>query len=140
MILLDTNVVSEPLRRDPDERVLAWLDAQSMDTLFLSAVTVGELRAGVAMLPSGKRHRSLQRDLEQRVLPLFAGRILPFDLNCTQAYAAMIARARSAGVVISAADGFIAAIAASNGFSIATRDAAPFRAAGITVIDPWTAR
>lgn len=139
MILLDTNVVSEPLRPAPDTRVIEWIDAQPLETLFLSAITVAELRAGVALLPAGKRRTGLQQGLEKRVLPLFAGRVLPFDLACTQAYAALLARARTAGLAIASADGYIAAIAAANGFAVATRDTGPFEAAGAVVIDPWLA-
>lgn len=137
MILLDTNVVSEPLRPAPDSRVIQWIDAQPLETLFLSAVTVAELRAGVALLPAGKRRTGLQQNLEKRVLPLFAGRVLPFDLACTQAYAALLASARAAGLAVATADGYIAAIAAANGFSVATRDSGPFKAAGVAVINPW---
>lgn len=139
MILLDTNVVSEPLRRAPERRVIEWIDAQAMETLFLSAITVAELRAGVALLPAGKRRSGLQKDLEKRVLPLFAGRVLPFDSACTPAYAALMAKARAAGLAIATADGYIAAIAAANGLAVATRDAGPFEAAGAAVIDPWRA-
>ena len=81
MILLDTNVMSEPLRQVPEQRVVEWIDAQAMETLFLSSITVAELRAGVALLPAGKRRAGLQENLEKRVLPLFAGRVLPFDLG-----------------------------------------------------------
>ncbi len=137
MILLDTNVVSEPLRPAPDARVIQWIDAQPLETLFLSAITVAELRAGLALLPAGKRRTGLQQNLEKRVLPLFAGRVLPFDLACTQAYAVLLARARTAGLAIATADGYIAAIAAANGFTVATRDTGPFEAAGVAVIDPW---
>ena len=137
MILLDTNVVSEPLRPAPDARVIEWIDAQPLETLFLSAITVAELRAGLALLPAGKRRTGLQQNLEKRVLPLFAGRVLPFDLACTQAYAVLLARARTAGLAIATADGYIAAIAAANGFTVATRDTGPFEAAGVAVIDPW---
>ena len=137
MILLDTNVVSEPLRPAPDARVIEWIDAQPLETLFLSAITVAELRAGLALLPAGKRRTSLQQNLEKRVLPLFAGRVLPFDLACTQAYAVLLARARTAGLAIATADGYIAAIAGANGFTVATRDTGPFEAAGVDVIDPW---
>lgn len=137
MILLDTNVVSEPLRPAPDTRVAEWIDAQSIETLFLSAITVAELRAGVALLPTGKRRAGLQESLEARVLPLFAGRVLPFDLGCTQAYAALMAKARASGFRIASADGYIAAIAAANGLAVATRDTGPFDAAGATVINPW---
>ena len=137
MILLDTNVLSEPLRPAPERRVVAWIDAQALETLYLSAITVAELRAGVALLPAGKRRSALQQGLETRVLPLFAGRVLPFDLACTPAYAALMARARTAGLALATADGYIAAIAAANGLAVATRDTSPFEAAGVTVINPW---
>jgi len=79
----------------------------------------------------------LRESLEARVLPLFAGRVLPFDLACTQAYAALMSAARAAGLAIASADGYIAAIAAANGLAVATRDTGPFEAAGAAVIDPW---
>ena len=139
MILLDTNVMSEPLRQAPEPRVIAWIDAQPMETLFLSAITVAELRAGVALLPAGRRRSGLHENLEQRVLPLFAGRVVPFDLACTQAYAALMAKVRTAGLAIATADGYIAAIAAANRFAVATRDTGPFEAAGADVINPWQA-
>lgn len=139
MILLDTNVVSEPLRHAPETRVIEWIDAQPLETLFLSAVTVAELRAGVALLPAGKRRAGLQENLERRVLPLFAGRVLPFDITCTQAYAQLMAKARDAGLAIATADGYIAAIAVANGLAVATRDTSPFEAAGAAVINPWQA-
>ena len=139
MILLDTNVMSEPLRHAPEPRVIAWIDAQPMETLYLCAITVAELRAGVALLPAGKRRSGLHENLERRVLPLFAGRVLPFDLPCTQAYAALMAKARTAGLAVATADGYIAAIAATNGFAVATRDTRPFEAAGAAVINPWRA-
>jgi toxin FitB len=139
MILLDTNVVSEPLRPAPDARVIAWIDAQALETLFLSAITVAELRAGVALLPAGKRRANLQESLETQVLPLFAGRVLPFDLACTQAYAQLMAKARAAGLAVASADGYIAAIAAANGLAVATRDKSAFEAAEAKVINPWQA-
>jgi predicted nucleic acid-binding protein len=139
MILLDTNVISEPLRPTPEASVIEWIDSQPLETLFLSAITVAELRAGVALLPSGKRRTGLQESLEKRVLPLFAGRVLPFDLACTLAYAGLLAKARSAGLAIATADGYIAATAAANGFAVASRDTAPFEAAGVAVINPWLA-
>jgi len=137
MILLDTNVISEPLRRVPDARVIDWIDAQSLETLYLSVITVAELRFGVATLPVGKRRDALQTSLENQILPLFAGRVRPFELDCTTAYAELMAKAKSAGLAIAAADGYIAAIAATNRFSVATRDVSPFQAAGINVINPW---
>ena len=137
MILLDTNVVSEPLRHAPEARVIDWIDAQPLETLYLSAITVAELRAGVALLPAGKRRTGLHDNLEKRVLPLFVGRVLPFDMACTNAYAELMAKARTAGLAIATAHGYIAASAAANGFAIVTRDTSPFQAAGLTVINPW---
>ena len=139
MILLDTHLVSEPLRAAPDAQVVAWMDGQPLETLFLSAITVAELRAGVALLPAGKRQAALQDSLETQVLPLFAGRVLPFDLACTPAYATLMAKARAAGRAVATADACIAAIAATNGLTVATRDTGPFEAAGVTVINPWQA-
>jgi len=137
MILLDTNVISEPLRRSPEARVINWIDAQSLETLYLSTITVAELRFGVAHLPAGKRRDELQSSLENQILPLFSSRVLPFDMNCTIAYAALMAKAKSIGLAIAAADGYIAAIAATNRFRVATRDISPFQAAGLNVINPW---
>ncbi len=137
MILLDTNVISEPLRHNPNAHVIKWIDAQPLETLYLSAVTVAELRTGIALLPSGKRRTGLHENVEKRVLPLFTGRMLAFDLGCTQAYAKLIAKARMDGLAISMSDGYIAAIAAANQLIVATRDTSPFQAAGVPVINPW---
>lgn len=137
MILVDTNVISEPLRKSPEARVIEWIDAQPLETLYLSAITVAELRFGVASLPAGKRRDGLHDSLETRVLPLFAGRVLAFDLAASQTYAELMAKARAAGLVIGAADGYIAATAAANGMMVATRDTAPFEAAGVPVVNPW---
>ena len=139
MILVDTNVVSEPLRRVPEPRVADWLDAQALETLYLSAITVAELRFGVRSLPDGRRRDRLHEDLERRVLPMFAGRVLAFDMAASQAYAELMARARTAGRAISASDGYIAATAAANVMTVATRDTAPFEAAGLKTVDPWAA-
>ena len=138
MILLDTNVVSEPLKATGNTNVLAWIDAQIIETLYLSTISLAELRFGIAVLPEGKRRDTLHFSLEQRVLPLFAGRILPFDDPASQSYATLRARARVAGQAIVPADGYIAAIAVTHGFAVATRDTSPFDAAGLSVINPWT--
>jgi toxin FitB len=98
---------------------------------------VAELRFGVANLPVGKRRSELQTSLENQILPLFAGRVRPFDMDCTTAYAELMAKAKSAGLAIAAADGYIASIAATNRFSIAIRDVGPFQGAGVNVINPW---
>ena len=137
MILLDTNVISEPLRHSPEISVIEWIDEQPLEPLYLCAMTVAELRAGIALMPVGRRRSTLHESLERQVLPMFAGRVLPFDLACTQACAEVLAKARKAGSGIEAADACIAAVALANGFIVATRNTHPFRAAGLTVINPW---
>ena len=139
MILLDTNVISEPQRREPNARVLEWIDAQALETLYLSAITVAELRAGIALIPAGKRRDSLHENLEKRLLPMFANRVLSFDMACAKAYAELLAKSRAAGLAVETADALIAAIALANGFAVATRDTNPFDAAGVSVINPWEA-
>ena len=137
MIVVDTNVLSDLWRVAPNPKVLAWMDAQVVETLFLSAITVAELRFGVAAMPPGKRRTIYQERLEREVLPAFAGRVLPFDLDASKAYGELMAQARAAGLAIGNADGYIAATAAARGLMVATRDTSPFKAAGLAVIDPW---
>jgi toxin FitB len=136
LILLDTNIISEAMRPQGDPAVLAWLDAQAVETLYLSTITLAELRFGIAALPGGQRRDVLARELAQRILPIFEGRILPFDREAADAYGDLRARARAAGRAISTADGFIAGIAAAHGFIVASRDMGPFEAAGLQVVAP----
>lgn len=138
MILLDTNVVSEPMRLRPDRRVQDWLDAQTVETLYLSTVSLSELLLGIEGLPIGKRRRALAAALGQQIVSLFEGRIVPFDVAAAEAYAKVVILARRNGYAITVADGQIAAIAASQNLKIASRDETPFQAAGLVVINPWT--
>lgn len=139
MILLDTNVVSEAMTREPHPHVRAWLDAQSAETLFLSSITVAELLFGIGALPAGKRKDALAAALDE-VLDVFAARILPFDTPAARRYADLAVTARAAGKGFPTPDGYIAAIAAAHGFAVASRDTSAFIAAGLNVIDPWTVR
>jgi predicted nucleic acid-binding protein len=137
MIVLDTNVISELWKVEPDSNVLTWIDAQMVETLYLSTITIAELRFGLATMPDGKRRTIYQDRLEREVLPIFTGRVLSFDLDASQAYAQLMARAKEAGKAIGKADGYIAATAAARGLMVATRDTSPFEAAGLNVINPW---
>lgn len=137
MILLDTNIVSEAMTREPHPRVREWLDAQSAETLFLSSITVAELLFGIGALPAGKRKNALAAALDD-VLDVFAANILPFDSSAARYYADLAVKARAAGKGFPSPDGYIAAIAAAHGFAVASRDTSAFHAAGLTVIDPWT--
>lgn len=137
MIILDTNVVSEPMRPAGDAAVRAWLDRQVAETLYLTATSLSELLLGIEVLQNGKRKDGLGAALAELLTNLFGSRILPFDRQAAQAYAPLVGRARAGGRSISVADGQIAAIAAVHGFAVATRDDVPFEAAGIPVINPW---
>lgn len=139
MILLDTNVVSEPMKPKPERAVIEWLNRQDPDTLYLASTSLAELLLGVEILPAGKRKDAFQSALTTLVSHFFGPRILSFDANTASNFASLVANARFAGKAISMADGQIAAIAATHGFMIASRDATPFLAAGLKVIDPWTA-
>jgi predicted nucleic acid-binding protein len=137
MIVLDINVISELWKVEPNSNVLTWIDAQMVETLYLSTITIAELRFGLAIMPDGKRRTIYQDRLEREVLPVFTGRVLSFDLDASQAYAQLMARAKEAGKAVGKADGYIAATAAARGLIVATRDTRPFEAAGLNVINPW---
>lgn len=137
MIVLDTNVVSEPMKPNGNPSVLAWLDSQSAETLYLTTTSLSELLVGVGILPEGRRKDGLGVALAELVTQLFGDRILSFDQEAAVAYTSLISRARASGRHIAVADGQIAAIAAVRGFAVATRDTAPFEAAGVPIINPF---
>jgi len=137
MILLDTNVISELWKAEPNPNVLRWLDEQVVETLYLSAVTVAELRLGLAVMPAGKRRQTFIDRLEREVLPFFGLRVLPFDMASAQSYATLVANARANGQAVGIADGYIAAIAHVRALCVATRDVSPFKAVGVDVVNPW---
>lgn len=136
MIILDTNVVSEAMRPEPNAIVLAWLNDQVAETLYLSSISLAELLFGLAVLPAGKRKNVLIQVLDN-LMELFGDRVLPFDTEAAKRYADLAVLARSTGRGFPTPDGYIAAIAASRGFIVASRDVAAFEAAGVTVINPW---
>jgi predicted nucleic acid-binding protein len=139
MIVLDTNVVSELMKADPEPTVLAWMDAQPMPSMFLSAISKGEILYGVALVPTGKRQTALLRPANTAFDSYFPGRVLPFDAEAAEAYALIAATRRQSGRPVGQADAQIAAIARSRGADVATRNVADFEGCGITVIDPWAA-
>jgi predicted nucleic acid-binding protein len=136
MIVLDTNVVSEALKPEPNSAVRAWLNDQVAETLYLSSVTLAELLFGIGALPASKRKNQLAQTLDG-LLGLFKGRVLPFDLDAARYYAQLAVTAKVAGRGFPLPDGYIAAIAAARGFIVASRDTAPYKAACVTVINPW---
>ncbi|HEY6453955.1 MAG TPA: type II toxin-antitoxin system VapC family toxin [Steroidobacteraceae bacterium] len=139
MIILDTNVVSEPLRSKPNPEVLAWLDRQAPETLYLTTINVAELWSGVEALPAGRRRTQLQALMSANVLALFENRILPFDEPAATAFGRIAANAQAAGNRIDFADCAIAAIAMTKNFMLATRNIKDFRGVDVELINPWGA-
>lgn len=122
---------------DGDLAVTKWLDRQNADTLYLTTVNLAELMLGIELLPLGMRRSRLEARIGETIEIFGERRMLVFDAPAARLFAVLVARARAAGHAIAVADGQIAAIAAVHGFSVATRDTAPFIAAGVPVIDPW---
>ena len=137
MIVLDTKVVLEALNPAPSQVVLDWLDRQAPETLYLTAVSLAELLAGIETLPQGRRRLELERAMARQILPLFEGRILSFDAKAADAFGKIRAGAQSVGNTIGFADGAIAAIASAQGFALATRNVRYFRGVGVGLINLW---
>jgi len=135
MLVLDTNIISETLKKQPDDRVIAWL-LQNQESLYLSAVTIGELWEGAYRLPTGKRRENLLRALE-RITGAYANRLLSYDGAAAQAYALMQDKARRGGRTLTVEDGMIAAICATAHVTLATRNTKDFQYLGIALVNPF---
>ena len=138
MIVLDTNVVSELFRREPDVRVAAWLEALDGE-VAITAITLAELLAGVRRLPEGRRKSGLEAAVIAAVEPYRGSHaLLPFDDDCAGAYADILFERERAGLPIATADAQIAAICRTHDAVCATRNTKDFVKTGIELIDPWT--
>ena len=137
MFLLDTNVVSELMRQDSNLGVIEWLDRQLATDVFTTAITVAEIRTGVAFLPDGRRKTRLSAAAERAFAEYLSGRVLPFDVDAASEFAVIAALRRSAGHPIGQLDCQIAAIARSRGASVVTRNTSDFEGCEVSVIDPW---
>lgn len=138
MIVLDTNVVSEMMRPRSDARVMRWLDERPRAHFLLTAITTAEILYGLELAPDGARRVFLEERFIAFVEAGFAGNILPFDEAAARHFAIIAARRRKMGRPISTFDAETAAIAASRGAALATRNVADFEHCGIDVINPWT--
>ncbi len=139
MIILDTNVVSEPLKPNPNANVVRWLSGQAPQTLFLSVITQAELLVGFEKMPAGRRREALGLALNNQIIALFEGRILAFDSACATPFAKLLVAANAQGNSISFPDAAIGAIAISKGYQLATRNVRDFIGSGVKTIDPWIA-
>lgn len=136
MIVLDTNVLSEPLRSTPDGRVLTWW-ATVDQPVAITSVSVGELLVGVGMLPAGRRRDDLAAAIE-RVLATHGRAVLPYDAAAARRYAAFQEIRRALGRPLAVEDGMIAAIAATRSAVLATRNVKDFVGLGVPLVDPWS--
>ena len=136
--LLDTNVVSELRKTNPNRRVKAWADAQIPAALFLSTVTLAEIRYGIEGHPDHRFRAELATWLDQVLRPWFAGRIFAVDEEVILEWRRMVTHGRKQGITFSQPDLFIAATAQVHDLTICTRDENDFRKAGVAVFNPWT--
>jgi predicted nucleic acid-binding protein len=134
--LIDTNVLSELRRRDPDANVVRWMADRPATTLYLSVLTLGELRKGIEGLPEGDRKRRLLDWLEVELPAYFAGRILPVDATVADRWGRLLAQA---GRPVPAIDSLLAATALAHGLTLVTRNLRDFQHPDLTVLDPWAA-
>jgi predicted nucleic acid-binding protein len=135
--LLDTCVISEPTRPRPSPRVLAWLREQSEESLYVSVLTLGEIRKGAALLPAGPKRRSLEKWLEHELPERFAGRILPVDAAAADLWGRLQAQAENAGHPLPTLDSLLSATALAHGLVVATRNTDDFKATGAELFNPW---
>lgn len=138
MFLLDTNVISEPKRVRPDTGVIAWLGKQLLSDLYLSVITVGELRRGIVRLEPGRRRDDLDFWLEDMILR-YGERILPVDLDVTERWASLAEINRASGRASEMTDELIAATGHVHGLTIVTRNLRHFEHSGCRLLSPWSA-
>jgi tRNA(fMet)-specific endonuclease VapC len=138
--ILDTNVISELVATEADQRVIAWIDSLDSESIFLSVITIGELKKGIEKLPNSKRKSTLETWLREDLLVRFRDHILSLDIPVLLAWGMLVASMEKQGNPLPAIDSLIAATAAQSGFTLATRNIGHFEPAGISLIDPWAAQ
>ncbi|MBH0053000.1 type II toxin-antitoxin system VapC family toxin [Salinibacterium sp. SWN139] len=137
MIVLDTNVISELVKPAPSQQVIEWIDAQDSAGLVITALTAAEVRAGVALLPDGRRKQDVGVRMESLLTETFAGFVLAFDIDSSDHYADIVASRSRAGRPISTFDAQIAAVCRQHDAVLATRNTADFTDTGVSLLNPW---
>ena len=135
--LLDTCVISELVAKQPNAGVVAWIDSIDPDSVYLSVITIGEIRKGIEKLPGSKRKTSLESWLKDELLVRFSGRIVSIDTGVMLTWGKTIGALELEGKKMSAIDSLISAIALHGSFCVATRNENDFKHAGVMVINPW---
>lgn len=137
MILLDTNVISEATKAFPNRSVVAWIDSQDAEALFLCTPVIAELHYGTAKMAAGGRQHRLKAWVERLKIDLYAGRILPLDLAAAKEFGRLTAAREKIGRRIETMDALIAAIALTNRMALATRDTGGFADLRLDLINPF---
>lgn len=137
--LLDTNVPSELIRPRPDPRVKAWISAQDLETLYVSAVSFGEWRKGLTILEAGRRKDALAAWLDEDIRRLFSGRVLPMTKAIAERWGVLEGQRHLAGRPFDVTDAQIAATAMEHGLTLATRNVKDFEGIGLAIVNPWAA-
>lgn len=135
--LLDTNVISEVIRRRPEPRVVEWLASTNEDLMYLSVLTLGEIRRGIAALKTGARRAALEAWLDGELRIRFAAKILPIDEAVADQWGVLAAAAAARGRPFPVVDGLLAATALHHNVTLVTRDDAHLAGAGVPVFNPW---
>ena len=138
IVVLDTNVMSELMRDNPDQKVLDWFNAQHINSLYITTITQAEILTGIELLSDGRRKYNLFELADYFFTYIFIGRILVFDSIAASAYAEIFAQRQKQGRPISHADCQIAAIARSKEATIATRNVPDFEGVGVNLVNPWS--
>ena len=135
--LLDTNVVSEWVKPEPTRSVVRWLAEVDEDEVFLSVISIAELRRGIELLVAGRRRQRLEKWLSEDLADRFHGRILPIDILVADAWGRITARAARAGRTVGSMDALVAATAEVHGLALATRNTKDFDHLGVSLFNPW---
>jgi len=138
-LLLDTNVPSELTRSQPDPRLMQWVRSAAHEDLYVSVITLGEIRKGFTMLPAGKRRQQLERWLAEEMEPWFEGRILPVDRRVADRWGILEGQRRLQGRPLNMADGLIAATSLEHDLTLVTRNVRDYDGLGVTLVNPWEA-
>lgn len=135
--LLDTNVISEWAKPQPDPRVIEWFSEVDEDRTFLSVASLAEIRCGIDLLPAGKRRDRLAAWLAADLPARFEGRILSIDSRTAELWGALMARTKRTGVTIGTFDASFAATATQHHLTLVTRNLKDFAGLGVPVFSPW---
>ncbi len=135
--VLDTNIISELVSKQPNQKIIDWLDALDPNTVYLTVITIGEIQKGIEKLPPSKRKDDLSEWLQNNLLARFEGRILDLTTEVSLIWGTLVGRLEKGGNPMAAIDSLIAAIVLQGNYTLVTRNDHDFQPAEISIINPW---